>query len=162
MPIQSTVLDIGCGDHQLWVGGQLNWWDYMGFDASLKALELAREKALVPDYRLGHVYSLDDIKDYVEVFNPDFILMKDVLQHWEDEEIAEFMDAICPTYKGTMIVAHNHSYFRKPEMNLLPRKLDRYSWAPVAEYHPTMVKHGFVGVRYYPRGKFKLISVRRG
>jgi hypothetical protein len=105
-------------------------------------------------------HTVPQIADLVIKFDPQYVLLKDVLMHWNDEEIADFMDNIVPLVHGTIIVSHNYKYFRKPEMNEWPRKLDRYSWAPVPETHPSMVKHGFKGVKFYPKGKYKLISVR--
>lgn len=158
---QAKVLDIGCGDHQLYAEfPELKKWQYLGIDASEQALEAAANRyEQPPPLILAHTN--EEIAGIVKNFDPDFILLKDVMMHWNDEEIHAFLDMLCPMTNAVIIASHNYKYFRKPSMNDEPRKLDRYSWAPVPEDHPAMVKHGFVGVRYYPRGKYKLISVRR-
>lgn len=161
IPRGSRVLDIGCGDHQLYAEFDLSQWKYLGVDVTEDALVMAANRYEKPP-PLMLVPTMSELEHIVFNFEPEFILLKDVMMHWNDEEINQYLDMLCPMMnKGTMIVSNNHKYFRKPSMNFEPRKLDRYSWAPVPEFHPAMVKHGFKGVRYYPRGKYKLISIRR-
>jgi 2-polyprenyl-3-methyl-5-hydroxy-6-metoxy-1,4-benzoquinol methylase len=156
----ARVMDIGCGDHQLWAEFDLKKWRYIGVDASEQALEMAANRyEQPPPLFLAHTPA--EIEGIAFNFEPHFILLKDVMMHWTDEEIDQFLDMlvkVAPT--ATIIASHNYKYFRKPSMNYEPRKLDRYSWAPIPEDHPAMVRHGFRGIRYYPRGKYKLISVR--
>ncbi len=161
IPDGARVLDIGCGDHQLYAEFDLSKWEYLGLDVAEGALLMAANRYEKPP-PLILVKNFDEIMNVVGSFGPDYVLLKDVMMHWTDEEITDFLDRLCPFVPtATIIASHNYKYFRKPSMNFEPRKLDRYSWAPVPEHHPAMVRHGFVGVRYYPRGKYKLISVRK-
>lgn len=163
IPAGSHVLDIGCGDHQLYAGyAPVRTWEYAGVDASTTALTLARKNS--PWARLEHCALTYDTVDWlIDEFHrhPDYILLKDVIQHWTCDEIDQFLGGLCSSAKSaTIIIANNWRYFRTPGRPVMPRVLDRYSWAPVPADHPTLVRLGFRSVDYYPAGKFKLIMQR--
>lgn len=155
IPENSIVLDIGCGDHQLYAGFDLTRWHYVGVDASETAVALARGRS--PTARLHHL-AVQDPNLVLSLCAADFILLKDVMMHWETQEIHDFLTGLGDN-APVIITANNHRYVRDPSKNGQPRVLDRYSWAPIP--NALLEEYGFKNVGYYPAGKFKSIMVRR-
>lgn len=162
IPMGSNVLDVGCGDLQMWQPVPLyRRWNYVGTDISDTALALAYERE--PHALLTKLDATDtaELLRFAQEEKINFILMKDVIMHWTDDEIMQYLGTICQQFKGTIITANSWKFWRKPDTPTYPRVLDRHSWAPVAPDHPVMVQLGFREVGKYARGK-KLIMERTG
>lgn len=165
IPLGARVLDLGCGDLRMWGDVPLfRRWAYVGADISDTALALAHERW--PDTPHTYLTKLS-AQDTVEVLKlieeerTDFVLLKDVIMHWTDDEIVQYLVPLCENFKGTIITANSWKYWRKPDTPTFPRVLDRHSWAPIAPDHPTLVALGFTEIGKYARGK-KLIMERKG
>jgi SAM-dependent methyltransferase len=162
IPLGSNVLDLGCGDLQMWQPVPLyRRWNYVGADISDTAMALAHERE--PNAYLTKL-SAQDVAGVLELAREektDFILLKDVIMHWTDDEIREYLGALAIEFTGTIITANSWKYWRKPDTPHWPRVLDRHSWAPVHPDHPAMKFMGFREVAKYARGK-KMILERKG
>lgn len=162
IPLGSNVLDLGCGDLRMWQPVPLyRRWNYVGADISDTALALAHERE--PNAYLTKLSAQDvrGVMDLVREEDINFILLKDVIMHWTDEEIREYLGQMCAEFTGTIITANSWKYWRKPDTPLWPRVLDRHSWAPISPEHPLMLELGFREVRKYARGK-KMVLERTG
>jgi SAM-dependent methyltransferase len=165
IPLGAHVLDLGCGDLRMWGDVPLfRRWSYVGADISDTALALAHERFADTQHSYLTKLSAQDVAEVLKVTREEgttFILLKDVIMHWTDEEILKYLVPLCVNFEGTIITANSWKYWRKPDTPTYPRVLDRHSWAPVAPSHPTLVSLGFKEVGKYARGK-KLIMERKG
>jgi 2-polyprenyl-3-methyl-5-hydroxy-6-metoxy-1,4-benzoquinol methylase len=160
------ILDCGCGDWQLYESFQWpNHVQYTGVDVVPSLIEMntlfhARDNInfMCRDFNNAVV-----LRALLAQVKPHLVLVKDVLQHWSDEEVANWLEAMQSSPHWSMVVATNNwKHFRTPDKNRLPRDVNnRYRWAPI-----DMREYGFKELFYYPRGKFKqvamLVNTRRG
>ena len=162
VPLGASVLDLGCGDLRMWGDVPLyRRWAYVGADVSDTALALAHQREPNAYLTKLSAQDVDEVMSVVQEERIQFILLKDVIMHWTDEEIANDLGRLCELFTGTIITANSWKYWRKPDTPTYPRVLDRHSWAPVAPDHPEMLKLGFREVGKYARGK-KMILERTG
>ena len=92
----TSVLDIGCGDWQF--SRLIDWGNvrYSGADVSETALELARKAAPA-----GYTFMpLNATKDPLP--EADLLIMKDVLQHWPNQDIQAFIPKLS-TFKYALL-----------------------------------------------------------
>lgn len=157
---EDSVLDVGCGDQQLYDGFHAPWGRYTGLDVSSTALRLAHARAPRQDLRWVSAMNATEVLNICRERGVTCVLMKDVLQHWEDEAIAQFMDAVCPTFRGRILVSNNWRHVRSPYKDGMTRELDRYEWSPIPLNFPALVRHGFVVTSFYPTGRFKAVMER--
>lgn len=153
----NSVLDIGCGDWQLY--GNFEWAgiDYTGCDISQVALDLAATRT---DRKLVKVSGLAETLNLIHTVEPDLILIKDVMQHWTDEEISYFLNELKSTSCWKHVVTSNNwKFHRDPTKNGQPRVLDRYSWAPIPVDYRALVEFGFEPIFRYPKGGFKQVML---
>lgn len=146
----TSVLDLGCGDRQLYVDFDWGGVEYLGVDVVESV-----SPDLVWDFQ-------NDVKGlFVSPWSWDLVLIKDVLMHWTNEEIKEFMNSFTMQPFQYAWITNSWRYNRLPEKNKLPRELDpRYSWAPVDVNKEPMLGYG---VEEYFRFKFKQVGIiRRG
>lgn len=155
-----VVLDLGCGDWQMYEGFDWSGVEYFGVDIVRSVVQANIEK-----HRTENIYFMHsdfsqpiEIMSLCNVYTPDLILMKDVIHHWTDEEIQRFVEALKICNFGTMILTTDYKYFRSPWKNGMPRDLNnKYRWAPV-----DMTQYGFEHVMYFPRGKYKQVLRKFG
>jgi 2-polyprenyl-3-methyl-5-hydroxy-6-metoxy-1,4-benzoquinol methylase len=153
------VLDLGCGDWQLYKDFDWKGASYLGADVVSSVIEENRKNH--PEHEFAHV----DFSDVGQLgilmaIRPELILIKDVLQHWSDEELVPWLDTFKAmlNYPCTVLTANNWKYHRTPEKNGGPRDVNnRYRWAPL-----DLTLHGFKEVAYYPNGKFKQVCMLKG
>lgn len=149
-----SVVDIGCGDMQLYEG--FDWGDinYVGCEISPTAISLARERTDL------HIVEVDNYRDsllVVENNEPDLVIIKDVLQHWTDAEIRPFLRRLKYLNWRFVVTVNNWKYIRSPEKEGTPRDLNnRYRWAPIAPGYGSFVRFGFEKVFTY---KSKMVMV---
>jgi len=141
-----SVVDIGCGDFQLYENFDWSKVSYAGCDISSTALSMARERTNLP---LHEVSSLDETLNFVKNQNPELVILKDVMMHWTDDELKYFLTRLTEFPWKWVVTANNYKYSRDPSKNGRPRELDRYRWAPIPNNHPTFVEFGFTPVMKY-------------
>lgn len=155
------VLDLGCGDWQMYEGFDWSDINYFGVDIVHSVIKTNTEK-----YRANNIYFLqanfNEPSEFISlcnVYTPDLILMKDVIHHWTDTEIEKFVNfGLKLGNFGQMILTTDYKYFRSPWKNGMPRDLNnKYRWAPV-----DMTQYGFEHVMYFPRGRYKQVLRRYG
>lgn len=151
------VLDLGCGDWQLYEKFDWKGAHYVGVDIVEGVVKDNQEKH--PDHlflceNFSDPDTIEHLLTHGDVFF-NLILIKDVLQHWSDEEIDRWWERLKELSFGAIIAVNNWQYFRSPEKNGTVRDIkNQYRWAPV-----DMTKYGFKVVDYYPRGRFKQIAI---
>jgi 2-polyprenyl-3-methyl-5-hydroxy-6-metoxy-1,4-benzoquinol methylase len=153
-----SVIDIGCGDWQLYKGFQWpNDIKYIGCDISQTAIDIAKTRTTQIVLKVD---TMDDTLNLIEDNPNDLILIKDVMQHWTDEEINYFLNHLknLPGWKYVLI-SNNWKFHRDPTKNGQPRMMDKYSWAPIPVDHPVLVEFGFKLIFRYPKGGFKQVML---
>lgn len=150
-----VVMDLGCGDWQLYDG--FDWLvakRYVGVDVVGYLINELREDFGGPSIEFVHAdfSNPETFVNLTEVYKPDLVLVKDVFHHWATEEITRWLAVLPRAHWGTLLVASDWKHFRSPEKNALPRQsLDnKYHWAPI-----DLLPFGFEHVMFYPRGKYK-------
>jgi 2-polyprenyl-3-methyl-5-hydroxy-6-metoxy-1,4-benzoquinol methylase len=152
------VLDLGCGDWQLYRGFDWPALNYLGVDVVEMVVD--ENTRAHPDFRFMCAdFSQPPVMELLlSSTHRDIVLIKDVLQHWSDEEIIGWLSVVKQSSFGTLVTVNNWRHFRSPWKDNLPRDIDNpYRWAPI-----DMTKFGFEVVDYYPAGKFKQIAVLKG
>ncbi|MDL2307480.1 class I SAM-dependent methyltransferase [Desulfovibrio sp. OttesenSCG-928-C06] len=94
----SSVVDFGCGDWQS--SRYIFWWgaEYTGYDVVPDVLDANRKH-----YASDNVRFLTSPQDRRLMRSADLLIAKDVLQHWPDAEISEFLEAVKGKYKYILI-----------------------------------------------------------
>lgn len=138
-----SVVDLGCGDFQCGpvIYNSLPIEKYTGYDAYGKVVTANSERNLSSKFSFFHC----DISNEVENIEPaDLCILKDVLQHWPDEEIVLFMDQLVACKKYKLILLCNCSTGEILENKLVggfvggfhPLKAETY---PLNKYNPKVV-----------------------
>lgn len=91
-----SVIDFGCGDWQFsqfidWSGAS-----YGGIDCVRSVIESNKEKFELDGISFAHGEDVIGLK-------ADLLIIKDVMQHWEDESIMEFLNPILNNFKYILI-----------------------------------------------------------
>lgn len=153
-----TLLDFGCGDWQFMRHMDLERISYHGYEVVEKIYEQARQE----NSKLGVTFHNSDFSDPDVVFEilhahqseRLLITVKDVFQHWDDEDVRNFLDEVYngPVRKGsTLLVTNNWRYIRKPQPLPNPRDLDRYHWCPIDFTQPQWARYDLYPIEFYPR-----------
>lgn len=92
-----TVLDFGCGDWQF--SQSIRWGDikYYGYDIVPRVIQVNQEKYGCGKYSF-HLFD----GDLDSLPKTDLLICKDVLQHWSNANIQEFL-AILPDYSYSLL-----------------------------------------------------------
>lgn len=100
-----TVVDLGCGDFQC---GKITYDDldikYVGYDTYKKIIDQHLQIYIHPKYSFIHL-DFCDKKD--SIINGDLCILKDVLQHWKNSDIHNFLDYIIKNNKFKYILVYN-------------------------------------------------------
>ena len=100
-----SVVDLGSGDFRC---GPLIYDNldvtYFGYDTYEKVVTYNSKNYLPPKYTFTH---MDFFTKKEEIINGDLCILKDVLQHWNMEEIYTFLDYIIRTKKFKYILICN-------------------------------------------------------
>lgn len=161
-----AVIDFGCGDWQL--AKAISWENvrrYIGIDVVQRVVDGASQLANSLDrYEVGQFkfecedfsdpgYVKDLLIDYSQ-YEPILVLCKDVLQHWPDDIVTDFLQALhdwMPSGSKS-IITNNYQYIRSPEKNSTLRSVEnRYRWAPIDLTKPPFDVYGYKAELYYPR-----------
>jgi SAM-dependent methyltransferase len=85
-----TIVDLGCGD---WRSGPALYGDefcyYLGYDVYQDMINAHRVTYRDPRWRFETKNCFEDLSG---TESADLLLVKDVLQHWSDKEVTEFME----------------------------------------------------------------------
>jgi len=86
----NTILDLGCGDFNYTSQIDFSNKTYIGIDCVESVIEKNNK-----DYSNSNIhFKCCDIFDYTIPNDVDLIIIKDVLQHWTDENIIKFLDKL--------------------------------------------------------------------
>ena len=127
-----TVLDLGCGDWQY--AQMINWPYYLGVDVVESVVQelLRKHKG---DYHFDCVdfQNPDNLKEIFGVDHYELVIIKDVFQHWTDNEILPFMETLMAQDWTTLILVNDWHYIRdKSKNDGRPRDLNNpWRWAPI-------------------------------
>lgn len=95
-----TIADLGCGDWVLMEKIKVpNDKIYTGFDLVESVIDKNISKHAAKNISF---VKINDINDFVNV-KADLLIVKDVLQHWPDEQIQFFLEKILPNFKYALI-----------------------------------------------------------
>lgn len=126
-----NVVDLGCGDWQF--SQHINWnANYLGIDVVHSVIQenLANYQNHNIDFKTADISDITAISPYVA--NKDLVLIKDVLQHWHDQEVFEFIEQLTQLNIKNILVTNTYKHFRKPEKNYEPRNLNnKYNYSPL-------------------------------
>lgn len=101
----STIVDLGCGDFRI---GRLLYDDidiiYTGYDTYKKVIDYNITQYAAPKYTFKHL----DIYTYKDtIIEGDMCILKDIIQHWTEEEIYIFLDYLVDSKKFKYILLIN-------------------------------------------------------
>lgn len=97
------VGDLGCGSHYIFK--DYDWPEditYTGYDASKTALERARKNCNRSDFKFQH------LSDFNKIPPHELLITKDVLCHWPNDLVKEFLRVVIPRMRYTIIVGATH------------------------------------------------------
>lgn len=150
-PGYDQVIDFGSGDWQF--SQHIKWApaDYLGIEVVTSVFDKVQAKFQDSDGKVAFVN--EDFSDPLVVRGildayrdtTNLLLVKDVLQHWEDHEVRDFLDAIFAMAKkdDTLLVTNHWHFIRAPRPIPDPRELDRYRWCPIDLLSPKWKEYGF-------------------
>lgn len=95
-----TIVDLGCGDWQLMEKikvprGKL----YKGYDLVESVIEANKAKHAAENI---HFFKIENINDFINV-KADLLVVKDVIQHWPNEQVKFFLQKVLPNFKYALI-----------------------------------------------------------
>lgn len=97
-----SIADLGCGSHYIFK--DFEWPEnihYTGYDASDIALTRAEKNCNRGDFVFRQEADFNNIEN-----NVDLLLVKDVMCHWTKEISIDFVNAVIPKFKNTLIVGN--------------------------------------------------------
>ena len=134
-----TICDIGCGDWEFSQFIDFGEREYLGIDCVLSVIEEDRERFKGDTIRFEHKTIGDD---YIPE-GYDLIIIKDVIQHWTDEDIMKYFSHIIEKNKY-VFSTNGYKFMRDPTKN----NLEKRDISNQYRYHP-------VSVEKYPLSEFK-------
>jgi 2-polyprenyl-3-methyl-5-hydroxy-6-metoxy-1,4-benzoquinol methylase len=141
-----TICDVGCGDWEFSHNIDFGDASYIGIDCVKSVISENQRK-----------YGSSKITFQKNLVGPDYIpegydlvILKDVIQHWTDEDIMKYLPMILDR-NAYVFLTNGFKFMRDPKKNSLPKRdiSNRY------RYHP-------VDIAKYPLSEFKdhLISTQ--
>tara|TARA_Y100000385_G_C12801461_1_gene512061 strand:- start:24 stop:620 length:597 start_codon:yes stop_codon:yes gene_type:complete len=135
----NTICDVGCGDWEFSQNIDFGKREYLGIDCVSSVIEKDKENFKDKNINFDHKVIGDD---YIpEGF--DLIIIKDVIQHWTDEDIMKYFSQIIEKNKY-VFSTNGYKFMRDPTKNTL----DKRDISNQYRYHP-------VSVDKYPLLEFK-------
>ena len=94
-----TIIDYGCGDWQF--SKLIDWsnYDYLGIDCVESLIKTNIDNFQCDNVRFEYIKNFEDIFTHTA----DLLILKDILQHWLNDEIVLFLEKIIPNYKFILI-----------------------------------------------------------
>lgn len=119
-----TIVDLGCGDWSFTQSINFNGKKYMGIDCVENVIKQNKKK-----YQKENIkFKVDDFSKTTNLskyLNYDLLIMKDVLQHWSDEEIIKVLDYLTTSKIKPRYILITHGK-RKQEDSSKKRSVDNY------------------------------------
>jgi hypothetical protein len=147
-----TVVDLGCGDFRC---GPSLYYDldiiYHGYDVYKSLIDTYLEVILTPKYNFYH---LDFFKKKEEIISGDLCILKDVLQHWNTNEIYIFLDYLITTKKFKYILITNCS-----QQTSAVREINTGDFSPLTCDQMPLKKYGAVKQLKWDTKEVSLITV---
>tara|TARA_Y100001972_G_scaffold56105_1_gene69033 strand:- start:505 stop:1098 length:594 start_codon:yes stop_codon:yes gene_type:complete len=143
-----TILDIGCGDWQFSQYINFDNIKYRGIDIVPSVID-ENNKFISEniDFVCGDISDYNQLEPYTNV---DLILVKDVLQHWSNDQIDNFLSKITKSNAKYMLITSAYKHFRNKNKNGTERSIDnKYSFAPLDLMNSKYNKYNFVKVLKY-------------
>lgn len=134
-----TVVDLGCGD---FLCGKLIYDDlnvtYTGYDVYKKIVDYNLKSYSLPKYNFMH---LDILNKKEEIKEGDLCILKDILQHWNLNNIYAFLDYLVESKKFKYILICNCSNQKTDNTNAgdggsMPLSCD---YLPLKKYNPKKI-----------------------
>lgn len=125
-----SVVDYGCGD---WSFSRLMDWsgvEYLGIDCVESVIK--RNKQL---------YSKNNISFKAIGFEPssDLLILKDVLQHWDNKSIIDFLDFRLPFHKYILITNTQSQSFDNEDIQTGETRGLSAKFLPLKKYNPEIL-----------------------
>jgi hypothetical protein len=133
------VVDLGCGDFRC---GPLIYKDldieYTGYDTYKKIVDFNSKTHLQPKFNFIH---LDFCNNKEEILNGDLCILKDVIQHWNLENINKFLDFLVEQKKFKYILICNCCYQKEDNTEILNGQFRPLScnYLPLKKYNPKKI-----------------------
>ncbi len=148
-----NIVDLGCGDFQM---GRLIYDDinvlYTGYDTYKKIIDYHIPLYPEPKYTFEH---LDFFTNKDSIVEGDMCILKDVLQHWEINEIYTFMDYLIESKKFKYILLVNCCNQIIDNQNL-----DRTRWRPLSCNFLPLKKYNAIKIDSYDTKEISIIKVQ--
>lgn len=144
----NTVLDIGCGDWQFSQYINFDNIKYTGIDIVPSVIDKNNQFVSENiDFVCGDISDFEQLKPYTNV---DLILLKDVLQHWSDIDVDNFLSKITKSNAKYILITSAYKHFRDKNKNGTKRDIDnKYSFAPLDLMQPKYNQYDFKKVLKY-------------
>jgi len=146
------VLDIGCGDWQF--SQHINWSDidYIGIDCVNSVVNSNNLKFATENIKFLHLDPTLDSEYENLPKNCDLVILKDILQHWNNEEIISFMDKLTSENHKYILIVNNYKDSKNENRDIN----NRYHYAKIdAKKYPLNKYKPLVILKY----KFKQVSI---
>lgn len=99
-PQYTSFVDLGSGDWRLMATIEIpENKKYKGFDLVKKVIDITSKNYSKPNVSFYHIHKLKDLINE----KADMLVIKDVMQHWGNNEIKYFLENILPNYKYALI-----------------------------------------------------------
>lgn len=150
-----SIVDLGCGDWQFSKHINFNNINYLGVDCVDSVIQnnIKNFKNSTINFKCKDISNIDCIKEYIT--NCDLILIKDVLQHWEDISILKWLNQISIIKPKNLLVTNSYKHIRQPEKNKTDRDINnKYHYSPL-----DLTKKPFNAYNFKKVFKFKFKEV---
>lgn len=125
----NTICDIGCGDWEFSQNINFGERKYLGIDCVSSVIQNDKDKYEKDNIHFSHQIIGDDYvpKGY------DLIIIKDVIQHWKDEDIMKYFTQIIDENKF-VFSTNGYKFMRDPTKNNLEKRdiNNQYRYHPVS------------------------------
>ena len=131
-----TVVDFGCGD---WTSTHLINWEsikYIGLDVVGSVILDNQKKYSSKNISFAEIESKEDVNK----FFADLLIVKDVLMHWCNEDIIEFINKALPNYNYIVLVNNSiNANSERPNTSPYFQPLS-YKLFPLSQFSPQLLK----------------------
>ena len=148
-----NVVDLGCGDFKC---GKLIYDDlnilYTGYDVYKKIIEYNSTQFSLPKYTFIH---LDFCNYKTNIVNGDLCILKDVIQHWNLDNIYSFLDYLIENKKFKFILICNCGFQDKDNIDILNGEFRPLS----CDYLP-LKKYNFIKLYNYNTKEVSFLEIK--